>query len=241
MKKVQSGIWLVKKFILESYQASHQRTSIFKVDMKELIIDFPAWLLSQRKTDLAYLPQNPWLPYSVSRKLTKLTNKNIKIFEYGTGSSTCFFLKRGCEVISVEHDPNWFELVTHEIERRNLNNWQGFLKIPDPLFYSREYELFQSSKLQYKSCSFESYVKTIQQFPDNYFDIILIDGRARTSCFQFALPKVKETGLIIWDNVERGEYHIHQLIENPKYSVEVIGGPTPGVNFFTWTAFITKN
>jgi predicted O-methyltransferase YrrM len=59
---------------------------------------------------------------------------------------------------------------------------------------------------------FALYVKQIDEFPDEYFDIILIDGRARPSCIKRSVSKVKPGGLLILDNSER-EYYLAKAIE----------------------------
>jgi hypothetical protein len=53
---------------------------------------------------------------------------------------------------------------------------------------------------------FESYVKSIDQYDEEYFDIILVDGRSRPSCVIKAIPKLKNEGLLIVDNSERKAY-----------------------------------
>lgn len=41
---------------------------------------------------------------------------------------------------------------------------------------------------------------------DECFDIILIDGRDRVRCARNAVARLKEDGIIIWDNSERACY-----------------------------------
>lgn len=54
--------------------------------------------------------------------------------------------------------------------------------------------------------SFEQYVKSIDEYPNGYFDLITVDGRARASCALRALPKLKNGGWLLVDNMERARY-----------------------------------
>ena len=71
-------------------------------------------------------------------------------------------------------------------------------------------------------------MRTIDQYPDEYFDIILIDGRARPSCFQYSFQKLKIGGLIILDNADIDYYYyIHETLNSElwiKYDFVGAGG-----------------
>jgi hypothetical protein len=54
--------------------------------------------------------------------------------------------------------------------------------------------------------SFRNYVTAIDAFPEGTFDVVSIDGRARPSCIQHAISRVKRGGLLVLDNAERGYY-----------------------------------
>ena len=51
----------------------------------------------------------------------------------------------------------------------------------------------------------DNYEKAILDF-DEEFDIILIDGRNRVDCFRYALDKLSDKGIIIFDDFQRGTY-----------------------------------
>lgn len=59
---------------------------------------------------------------------------------------------------------------------------------------------------EFKDLNFETYVKSIDKFPDNYFDLIIVDGRARPSCIKHAMNKVKTGGVLLIDNADRTYY-----------------------------------
>ena len=51
----------------------------------------------------------PWYTYPAIEYIDNLSLKNLKIFEYGCGFSSNYFLKKGCSVYSVEDSPLWFK------------------------------------------------------------------------------------------------------------------------------------
>lgn len=105
-----------------------------------------------------------------------------KVFEFGSGSSTKWLIDRCEELISVEHDSNWFDNVYDGI--RN-----------DILVGRLKYGLYN-----------RSYDHVINQFVGSYFDLILIDGRDRVKCIQSSIPKLKSGGWLVLDNSEREYY-----------------------------------
>ncbi len=54
---------------------------------------------------------------------------------------------------------------------------------------------------------FHPYFQKIQKYPDNYFDFVLIDGRARVACMINEIDKIKNEGILILDNSDREKYH----------------------------------
>jgi len=55
----------------------------------------------------------------------------------------------------------------------------------------------------------------VNTYPDNYFDFIIVDGRARVECSFNAIKKLKRGGLFVLDNSERKRYMpIFNLLEN---------------------------
>lgn len=50
------------------------------------------------------------------------------------------------------------------------------------------------------------YNKVIDNFVDNYFDLILVDGRDRVKCIESSIPKLKSGGWLVLDNSEREYY-----------------------------------
>ncbi|MCB0532786.1 MAG: hypothetical protein KDD14_11370 [Saprospiraceae bacterium] len=153
----------------------------------------------------------PWLNFPALEYLKKNLRPEFKVFEFGGGGSTLFFCKNATETTTVEHDGYWFETLKKTIEGKGYRNWNGILVLPEILKdnHSRRPDQpddYISSSAQYKNQSFEKYARTICQFQEGYFDLVLVDGRARPSCIKMALPHVKPGGLLVIDNTDRSHY-----------------------------------
>jgi hypothetical protein len=144
----------------------------------------------------------PWLTYEAIRQLKGIISSHMKVFEYGSGGSTLFLAKRANEVISIEHDKDWYQKVSAQV--LNKSNVKLILVQPDT---NKNEEYLTHYGREGSEYSFKDYVSIIDTYPDNYFDVILIDGRARTKCYDHAWPKLKKEGFLVFDNTEREMYH----------------------------------
>ncbi|MCP8305455.1 MAG: methyltransferase domain containing protein [archaeon] len=135
----------------------------------------------------------------------------MSVFEYGSGGSTIFFSKKVGLVISVEHDKYWHRLVSNEIAKENIPNCRLLLREPEQGIFDKtdpsDPESYLSSSPKYCGMNFKSYATSIGEFPDNFFDLVFIDGRARTSCIANALAKVRSGGYLMLDNSDREHYY----------------------------------
>lgn len=164
------------------------------------------------------LDAKPWMAFPAIDALDKFLTKDSRVFEYGSGGSTLFFAKRAKEVVSVEHHREWYNLVKEELRKRNIKNID--YKLIEPIM-SGEYDrlriadpdAYVSDDDNSAGMTYEAYAKSIMQYPDNYFDLVVVDGRVRPSCMFHALNKVKKGGILLLDNSER----IHYLRIMQKY------------------------
>jgi len=192
----------------------------------------------------------PWIVFGAIQYLeSKLNTKSTIYFEFGSGASTLFFAKRVKSLISVEHNREWFQRVSSVVGQLKNANTQLFLKEPelnngvlqnsdfgDPL-------LFLSADSNYlEKYNFHQYASKINEYPDQYFDFILVDGRARPSCLDFAISKLKINGFLILDNSDR-KYYTSHLSEKLKSFIIVFNeyGPGPySPNFWQTTIYQKK-
>lgn len=132
----------------------------------------------------------PWFTYPAIEFLGDRLNKEMIVFEFGSGNSTLFLAERVREIYSVEHNKEWFDKV--------------FMSLP-----SNSYLHFVESATP------KSYLNPIQTSHKKYH-IILIDGIFRNECLIESLNYLTEGGIIILDDSERPEYSsgINRVLEN---------------------------
>lgn len=145
----------------------------------------------------------PWVTYSFINFIEKRLNTDMVLFEYGSGNSTFFYSQNVKFVHSVEHDKKWFDKVNIQ-KKDNVN------LIYRDLNDSNEYE------------------KSILEGNTKY-DIIIVDGRRRVNCLEFATQAIKDNGIIVLDDSEREQYlkGKKMLIDNGYQELD-LWGISPG-------------
>lgn len=122
----------------------------------------------------------PWYTYPAIEFIEDKLSQDFVVFEYGAGNSTLWLAERVRSVVSVESDPNWFNTIRSQMPQNVEINL-----IQDP----------------------ETYAKKIEEYPEKYFDLIIVDGINRNQCAKQAISKLKYTGFIIFDNTDNWEYN----------------------------------
>ena len=95
----------------------------------------------------------------------------------------------------VEHHAEWFDRVNRLLQSRGITNVEFHLIGPDDAPASQERigprdVDYRSQSRGYKNAQFVSYARSIDDYPDGTFDLVLVDGRARMACLAHAIPKV---------------------------------------------------
>ena len=157
-----------------------------------------------------------------------LSDKKIML-EYGCGGSTTIFPRYVKKYYSIEHNLDWFWNVQQEIYNDKLDNVEIHLcDIPKGVPTKREefwerYDdniLYASEHLDTNIPSFEDcvypkdkyvwneYIDYVDKLNVKLFDVILIDGRARTDCAYKVLNYIDKGSIVfINDFCPRSEYH----------------------------------
>ncbi|MCC7232945.1 MAG: hypothetical protein IT242_08390 [Bacteroidia bacterium] len=171
----------------------------------------------------------------------------MKVFEYGGGGSTLFFLSRMQinTVITAEHDGTWFHELEKTIRNLGLSGWKGMYLPPEnsaSVADPSDPSGYISNHPDFRGMEFGKYARSIDAFDNNFFDLVLIDGRARPSCLFHAISKVKSGGLLILDNSEREYYTKNsQGRINTLFTVEMDGfAPVPYNDWFSKTTIWKK-
>lgn len=137
----------------------------------------------------------PWWSYKSIKKIKPWLNRNLTVFEWGSGGSTIFLCNRVKSIVSVENDQNWTNKVNSALSSLNAQNAKVIQK---------------EINLQSAECFLES--SYAQEISDK-FDLIVIDGEdhfnseshwsARENCFDLSQQSINKEGIIIVDDAWR--------------------------------------
>ena len=205
------------------------------------------WKTALQKGYNSMADEQAWLNFEALDFLKKNLVSSHNVFEYGGGGSTLFFLNRVSFVATVENDQQWFQLLSDKIKNLTNVRWQGFfqegeLVIGDDTRQPANPQSYMSNTKGQENLSYEKYAKTILLFPENYFDVVLVDGRARPSCLAESISRLKQGGLLVVDNMERTYYHTAFNQHFAHQFVSMVDGyyPTPYHPEFTITKIWRK-
>jgi len=234
LKRNTSAIYRYSKHAVKMLIAFPKPKALFSI-----LSNFPVWLKYIDPKRNAVDDQQPWLAFSAIRFLQKIVTKNMTVYEWGSGGSTLFWSKHVAKVISVEHDPNWFYKlkeklasktnITYKLIEPSTDNSYNASLVADP-------NASFSKDPDFAGYNFTNYVSDIDQYPDESFDIVVVDGRARPACVFRAIKKIKKGGYLLLDNSEREHYQqAIKLLEGwQRYDFY---GPAPYANDFSVTSF----
>jgi hypothetical protein len=229
-------------FVLQALKQSGSLTSL-----KNVLDQRNEWLNSFKPGRSSVSDESTWLTQFAIDFIEKEIKEKDRVFEFGGGGSTLFFCKNVQEVITVENHKGWFDILADQINEKGINNWTGHFIEAEKYEGLKERspgnpDDFMSGAKGMEELSFEQYARTIEQYPKEYFDWVLVDGRARPSCLKLSIPHVKTGGYLILDNSDRS-YYLKNLIGELSKSFEVIldkVGPTLYTPDFTKTTIFQK-
>lgn len=131
-----------------------------------------------KRVALGVHPDAPWFTYNVVERISEIIRPDWKVIEFGCGHSTLWYAGRVEFVHSIEHDREWFEFLSAEIENKGIRNVR--LDLREEADYS-----------------------SLDDYPDYNFDFAIIDGIKRSDCARNVVMKVREGGYLYLDNSDR--------------------------------------
>ena len=120
----------------------------------------------------------PYIPDAAFEWLEGWITPDMRVFEYGSGTSTMWFGQNVAEVVSVENDKSFFEDTQQTLKDLDLTNVTYVLR-DGPEYYNHIYEY-------------------------EPFDLVLVDGRFRKECMVPAYDRAKH--VIMLDNSDADHY-----------------------------------
>ena len=145
----------------------------------------------------------PWWTFAAIDEADKFlrSRASSRVLEYGSGASTIWLARRAGSVTSIEHDGTWYSVVSKRLAP--FGNAEVKLIEADP----EAVPGYISEKEGWVGRSFKRYASAIDA-ERGKFDLIVIDGRARTACLEHAVKKLAADGMILFDNSGRTRYRL---------------------------------
>ncbi len=155
----------------------------------------------------------PWFTYPAIAYLKQIDFKACSFLEWGAGYSTLFFAPLCKEILSIENNSEWYNIILDELPANS------------------------TVKLRTDS-AYESYAREINK----KFDVIIVDGIRRWECIQIAIEVLDEDGMIIFDNSDRDPEYCKFLREHDFIQVDFHGfGPINPYTWTTSIFFSRTN
>lgn len=157
----------------------------------------------------------PWVSYPFIQFIEPRLNKQIKLFEFGSGNSTLYYARKVAAVTSVEHHAGWYE----KIEANMPANVQLFFCDLQPGGEYCHFALKQRAK----------------------YDIIIVDGRDRVNCCLNSIGALNENGIVVLDDSEREKYaEAHTFLQQNGFKQIDFWGTAPAVDYLKCTTIFYR-
>lgn len=225
---------LLREFLVYSFSSASRL--LLKGKGRSFISDmrrFFYWRKTRLQNADTLHVQIPWMVFDAVDFLRGWLKPTMKVYEYGSGSSTLFFASMTEKIISVEHHEAWHYSVESFRRQNNIKNIEYHLFKPTvaegALKPFTDPDAYSSCFPEYQGLSFQDYVQSIDRYPDAYFDLVVVDGRSRCSCIKHAMKKVKVNGILLVDNSDRGYYlkPFPELFDKTKWEARTFVGHVP--------------
>lgn len=175
----------------------------------------------------------PWWTYPAIAEVEEFLNDRdgkARVFEYGAGASTVWLAKRASEVHSVEHDVGFAGV----LEPRLAEFGHVILLCVEPEQRTPASTVV-SARRGHEGFDYANYVRSIEDVGGR-FDLIVIDGRARSACLAQAVPHLADDGIVVFDNSGRRRYQA--AIEASGLEVQVRRGWAPSLPYRDVTSLL---
>ena len=158
-------------------------------------------------------PDAPWLCPDAVKILDSWLRTTDRGVEWGTGRSTVWLAMRIAHLISVEHNPQWAQIVAKKLYDHGVTN----SKVDCKLFPDGKEEKADSD-----------YVNVVRNIAPGSLDFCLVDGVSRVHCALACVEKLKLGGILIVDNANR------YIPRSPKSRSPESRGPEDGFSSEEW-------
>ncbi|MFL6210392.1 MAG: O-methyltransferase [Pyrinomonadaceae bacterium] len=142
------------------------------------LIELP-WLLrsvwSTLMKKFGHWERLPWLSFQVISRLEQILTPQAKVLEFGSGNSSLWLVERCGLLVTIDNDPEWHQWLAARLQAPNVE-----------------------ARLRVER---DDYLN-VDDYPDKFFDLVIVDGRWRDLSAERALRKVRPGGYVYIDNTD---------------------------------------
>jgi predicted O-methyltransferase YrrM len=131
-------------------------------------------------------PGAPWMPQPAIEILSDMLRSTDRCLEWGSGASTTWLSDRCASIVSVEHDPGWYQRVRDQLTASGSDPASVRLLGLEPTDVPAE----------------SPYVRAVDEFAHGELDVCFVDGEHRAACVLEAIPRLASNGLLIVDDAQ---------------------------------------
>lgn len=189
----------------------------------------------------------PWITYPALTVLRSVVKPHHRVFEYGCGNGSLWWANQAKSVVAVEHNSAWAGMVSARAPS-NLTVLLRPQQTSDPssglanAFLARKPNLYPSGSAELdiehgmQTPGFLDYATEPTKYDP--FDIIIVDGMARSLSAWVAAHCLTPDGFIVFDNSDRWQYNAgYQALADLGFGRVDFWGPGP-VNPDPWCTSI---
>lgn len=196
----------------------------------------------------------PWWTMPAIEFMNSVLSKHWRVFEYGCGNSTLWWQNLVSQVVGVDHNADWVSKISPHLRGLNkviLKGEGSQIRDSAQQLASKYLDSLRKTDFDYDSDKmtrrglndedFIDYADAINQVGGK-FNCIVIDGMARRLCAHFAVDRLTDDGVIVFDNSNRSDYieGYQYLVENGFYQIR-FSGPVAGAPFPSCTSIFVKS
>jgi len=195
----------------------------------------------------------PFYTYPFLAVLRQVVTPELRVFEYGCGNSSRWWAPRVKELVSVEHNEAWADRIRtatgHDLRLVPADSSKNEQLYPllGPFFELGLEERSMGGPKEDRAHGvtvepFLSYAAEMLNFPEGYFDVVIVDGMARVLTAWVASQRVRESGFVIFDNSDREAYaDAYALLERAGFARIDFFGPGPSAREPWCTSLFAKS
>lgn len=179
------------------------RATLIGTEFLKSPVDGGRWIVDKLRRRSPLLQRLPWMTYGAIEYLRTRIYPGARVFEWGAGGSTVFFLDLGASVTTVESDAMW------------LNDCRSQLS---PVIGDRSWTPILIGSNADDRAATQRYVGEVKSHTE--WDVVVVDGLeeeyvSRVECVINAKDTIAKNGILVLDDAYREKYlSIPKILSN---------------------------